>query len=132
MPDAPYRRAMHEVRDVVAGATPTHRHLRDRLLVLWTATLAVDLVCAVLVFLFERHESQSPITDLGTALFFSSTQLLTVSSQLQGPFSAAGRVLDVAMELYAITIVTALAGTFATFLHRRSQERARGQQETAP
>jgi hypothetical protein len=125
----PYRRAAREIRAVAGGATPTHLHLRDRLVVLWTVTLAVDGVCAVLIFLFERHEPQSPLTDIGTALFFSSTQLLTVSSQLQGPFSAPGRVLDVFMEFYAITIVAALAGTFATFLHRRSHERAAAQPE---
>jgi hypothetical protein len=126
---APYRRALGELRAVLSAATPTHRHLRDRLVVLWTVTLAVDLVCAGLMFLFERHESQTPLTDLGTALFFSSTQLLTVSSQLQGPYSVPGRVLDVFMEFYAITIVTALAGTFGSFLHRRSRERAVAQQE---
>ena len=129
MTDSPYRYAMREVRDVFAGATPTHRHLRDRLVVLWSVTLVVDLVCAVLIFLFERHEAQTPITDVGTALFFSSTQLLTVSSQLQGPFSAPGRMLDVFMEFYAITIVTALAGSFASFLHRRGTERRAEEQQ---
>ena len=89
-----------------------------------TVTVAVDLVCAVLAFLFERHEAQTEIHTFGSALFWTSTQLLTVSSNLQNPISAPGRVLDVLMEIYAITVVAALAGSFASFLHRRSLERA--------
>jgi hypothetical protein len=118
-----YRRAARELRDVLRGATPTHRHFRERLVVMVTVTVVVDLVCAGLVLLFEHDQPQTQIQSFGSALFFASTQLLTVSSSLQNPISAAGRVLDVLMEIYAITVVGALAGSFATFLHRRSRER---------
>lgn len=62
------------------------------------------------------------IKTLGSALFWTSTQLLTVSSQLKNPISAGGRVLDVLMEAYAITVIAALAGSIGTFLHKRSLE----------
>lgn len=124
MSTSPYRFAAREFRDVLLGSTPTHRHFRERLVVLGTVSIAVDLVCAVLGFLFERHEAQTEIHTFGSALFWTSTQLLTVSSNLQNPISAPGRVLDVLMEIYAITVVAALAGSFASFLHRRSLERA--------
>jgi hypothetical protein len=32
-------------------------------------------------------------------------------------------VIDILLELYAITIVTAMAGSFGAFFHRRSLER---------
>jgi hypothetical protein len=112
-----------EVRDVVRGATPTHHHLRDRLVAVALFTVAVDLVCAVLALLLERHAPQTEVKSFGSALFWTSTQLLTVSSQFKNPITTGGRVLDVFMEAYAITVVATLAGSFGSFLHRRSSER---------
>jgi hypothetical protein len=115
--------AAREVRDIGRAATPTHRHLRDRVVAVALFTVAVDLVCAVLGFLLERHAPQTEIKSFGGALFWTSTQLLTVSSQLKNPITPGGRVLDVFMEAYAITVVATLGGSFASFLHRRSSER---------
>jgi hypothetical protein len=112
-----------EVRDVARGATPTHHHLRDRLVAVALFTVAVDLVCAVLALLLERHAPQTEVKSFGSALFWTSTQLLTVSSQFKNPITTGGRVLDVFMEAYAITVVATLAGSFGSFLHRRSSER---------
>jgi hypothetical protein len=55
-------------------------------------------------------------------LFWTSTQLLTVSSSIQNPISFGGRVLDVAMEAYAITIVATLAGSIGSFMIKRAHE----------
>ena len=115
--------AVREIGRVARADTDTHRHLRERILAVVALTIAVDLVCAVLVFLFERHAPGSDVKSFGSALFFSSTQLLTVSSQMANPLTTAGRVLDVAMEVYAITVVASLAGMFGAFFHRRSDER---------
>jgi hypothetical protein len=112
-----------EVRDVARGATPTHHHLRDRLVAVALFTVAVNLVCAVLALLLERHAPQTEVKSFGSALFWTSTQLLTVSSQFKNPITTGGRVLDVFMEAYAITVVATLAGSFGSFLHHRSSER---------
>ena len=120
----PMRQAVGEARAVLAAATDTHRHLRERLVALAVMTLAVDLACALAAFLLERHVRETEIKSFGSALFWSSAQLLTVSSQMRNPLSAGGRVLDVFMEAYAITVVAALAGSFGAFFHRRSNERA--------
>ena len=71
----------------------------------------------------QRRPPGSDVKSIGSALFFSSTQLLTVSSSMSNPLTTAGRVLDVAMEAYAITVVASLAGMFGAFFHRRSDER---------
>jgi hypothetical protein len=42
------------------------------------ATIGVDLVRDLLALLFERHQKQTPILSLESALFWTSTQLLTV------------------------------------------------------
>lgn len=112
-----------EVRDVLRARTPTHSRLRDRLAGILVATIGVDVICTVLAFLFERHQKQTQITSIGSALFWTSTQLLTVSSSIQNPISAPGRVLDVAMELYAITVIGSLAGALGAFLIKRGEER---------
>jgi hypothetical protein len=116
------RDAAGEVRDVARARTPTHGRLRDRLVAITLTTLGVDLVCAVLALLFERHAQQTQIASFGSAIFWTSTQLLTVSSSMQNPITAAGRVLDVAMELYAITVIATMAGSIGAFMVRRGHE----------
>ena len=116
------RGAVDEVRDVVRAGTPTHRRLRDRLVAIGLATVGFDVVCAVLAFLFEHHQKQTQIESLGSALFWTTTQLLTVSSNIQNPISFPGRVLDIVMEIYAITVIGALAGSIGAFLIKRAEE----------
>jgi hypothetical protein len=111
-----------EVRDVARGASTTHRRLRERLVALAVATIGMDLVCALLALLLERHGPKTEITSFGDALFWTSTQLLTVSSSIQNPVTTGGRILDVVMEAYAIVVVGTLAGAFGAFLIRRGEE----------
>lgn len=125
----PFLTAGREIRAVVRAETETHRHLRERIVVVAAVTVVVDLVCAVLVFVFERHAAGTDVKSIGTALFFSSTQLLTVSSSMANPLTTAGRILDVLMEIYAITVVASLAGMFGAFFHRRSDERRKAEAE---
>jgi hypothetical protein len=48
--------------------------------------------------------------------------MLTVSSQLKNPISVGGRILDMFMEIYAISVIATLAGAFGSFLQKRGQE----------
>ena len=114
--------AAREFRDVLSAATVTHRRLRDQLVAIIVATVGVDLLFAVAAFLLERHSQQTEITTFGSAVFWTTTQLLTVSSQIKNPISVGGRVLDVFMEIYAITVIAALAGALGSFLQKRGQE----------
>jgi hypothetical protein len=114
---------MHEVRAVARAATPTHLHLRERLVAIGLATVGVDAVASVLEYLFERHAPRTGITSIGDAAFWTTTQLLTVSSQLPNPISTGGRILDVFLQIWAISVVAALAGSFGAFFHRRGLER---------
>ena len=93
---------------------PHHRRLVARLLVALALTLVVDLVGTILTYAFERH-AHGDIRSLGDALFFSTVQLLTVSSQISNPLTGAGRVVDVFLELWALVVVTGVAGSFAAF-----------------
>jgi hypothetical protein len=122
-PSPPFREWGREVHMLVRGRTPTHRHLRSRLAFLFVVTLALDAVASVLIFFFERHAPRTQISTLGDSLFWTSTQLLTVSSQLPNPISTPARVLDVFLQAWAISAVAILAGSFGAFFHRRGNER---------
>jgi hypothetical protein len=122
MPHTVLASAFREFRDVLRAATPTHRRLRDHLMTIVLVTIGIDLFCAIMAFLLERHSQQTEIKTFGSAAFWTTTQLLTVSSQIKNPISTGGRVLDVFMEIWAITVVAALAGAFGSFLQKRGQE----------
>ena len=111
-----------EVREVLRAGTPTHARLRDQLVAIALATVGFDIVCAVLGFLFEHDQAQTQIKSLGSALFWTTTQMLTVSSNIQNPISVPGRVLDVVMEIYAITVIGSMAGALGAFLVKRGEE----------
>jgi hypothetical protein len=122
MPHLVLGSAAREFRDVLRAATPTHRRLRDHLVTITVATVGVDLVCAIAALLLERHSQQTEVKTFGSAAFWTTTQLLTVSSQLKNPISVGGRILDVFMEIYAISVIATLAGAIGSFLQKRGQE----------
>ena len=132
MPGEIRRTGIREIRDIFRASTPAHLHLRWRLTFVVGSTLLVDAVCSVLILIFERHAPGTEITNLGDALFWTSTQLLTVSSQLPNPISTAARVLDIFIQAYAISVVAVLAGSWGAFFHRRSLERAPLEHRDAP
>jgi len=97
------------------GWEERHRRLVARLAVALALTALVDIVGALLIWRLELHAPGTEIHGFGDALFFATVQLLTVSSQLKNPLTAAGRLVDVALELWAIVVVASVAGSFASF-----------------
>lgn len=92
-----------------------HRRLVSRLGLALLFTLVVDVAGALLTFLAERRAHGTDIHTLGDAFFFSTVQLLTVSSQISNPLTAAGRVVDVVLQLWAVVVVASIGGAFAAF-----------------
>jgi hypothetical protein len=95
-----------------------HRRLLARLALVLFATLAVDAAGTVAVYFFERHAKGSEVRTLGQALFFTTVQLLTVSSQIKNPLTVAGRIVDVVLEVWAVVVVAGSAGAIAAFFQR--------------
>jgi voltage-gated potassium channel len=93
-----------------------HRRLIGRLLLILIATVVVDLVGTILVYLAERHARGTDIHTVGDAFFFTTVQLLTVSSQIKNPFTPFGRAVDIVLEVWAVLVVAGSAGAFASFL----------------
>jgi hypothetical protein len=92
-----------------------HRRLVSRVVFAFWLSVAVDLVCATLIWSFESGVKNSEIHGFADSLFFSTVQILTVSSQLRNPVTNAGRLVDVGLEVWAVFVVTAVAGAFASF-----------------
>jgi len=103
--------------------TVARRRFRSRIAVLAGASVALDIVAAGLAKVFENGAAHAFPTYFD-ALFWTTTQLLTVSSQLPNPQRTATKVLDVVLEAWAIIVVASLAATFADLLHHRTRHRA--------
>ena len=92
-----------------------HRRLSSRLLLVLVFTIVVDAIGTVLVYFFERSTAQTDIHTVFDAFFFTTVQLLTVSSQLKNPLSTAGRIVDIFLEVWAVIVVAGSAGAIASF-----------------
>jgi hypothetical protein len=92
-----------------------HRRLVSRLLLVLILTLIVDAVGTVLVYSFEQGVRGGEIHTFGDALFFTTVQLLTVSSQIRNPLTTGGRIVDVLLEVWAVIVVAGSAGAVAAF-----------------
>lgn len=99
----------------VASWGERHRLLIARLSIVAFATLVVDAIGTILVYFAERNAPDSEITSLGDALFFTTVQLLTVSSQIRNPFTTWGRVVDVFLEIWGVLVVAGSTGAAAAF-----------------
>ena len=92
-----------------------HRRLVARLIIAIGMTVVVLAVGSVLIWIFESGKKGGEINGYGDAVFFTAVQLLSVSSSITNPVSAVGKVIDVVLEAWAIFVVTAVAGSFASF-----------------
>ncbi len=92
-----------------------HRRLAARLIIALSLTLVVLAAGSVLIWVFESGEKGGDINGFGDSVFFTAVQLLSVSSSLTNPVTTVGKVVDVALEVWAIFVVTAIAGSFASF-----------------
>jgi H+/Cl- antiporter ClcA len=115
------RNAHQEVIAVAQAKTRTHRHLRRRLTIIFTATAVMAVLSTLVVYRTERHAQGTEIHDLFDAFIFSASQLLTASS-VASPATDFGKVLELFFDLWAITVVATLAGSFGAFFHARSKE----------
>ena len=74
-----------------------------------------DAAGTVLMWLFEDDVGRSEIHNLWDAFFFSTVQLLTVSSQMPNPVTTGGRIVDIVLELDRAVPRLGIAGVFASF-----------------
>jgi hypothetical protein len=92
-----------------------HRRLLARLVIAFALTLIVFVIGTALVWVFESGHQGGDIHGVGDAAFFTSVQILTVSSGAKNPLTTPGKIVDVVLELWAVFVITAVAGSFASF-----------------
>src|SRR4051794_334080 len=76
-----------------------HRRLLARLLLALILSAAVFVVGTILVW--QTESGRGDIGGLGDAAFFTGTQLLSVSSSMTNPLTAAGRGVDIFLEAWS-------------------------------
>lgn len=92
-----------------------HRRLLARVVLALVLSAVVFVVGTVLIWAFENGRHGSDIHGFGDAAFFTAVQLLTVSSSVKNPLTSGGKIVDVMLEGWAIFVITAVAGSFASF-----------------
>jgi hypothetical protein len=92
-----------------------HRRLLARLLLAFGASMVVFVVGTLLIWALESGRKGGDIHGLGDSAFFCAVQLLTVSSQIKNPLTSPGKAVDVFLEIWAVFVITVVAGSFATF-----------------
>jgi hypothetical protein len=106
---------------VARASSRTHYHLRRRIMVIFGATAVFALLSTLVVYLTEHHAKGTEISTLFDSFLFTASQLLTGSS-VANPHTDLGKVLELVFDLWAITVVASLAGSFGAFFHARSKE----------
>jgi hypothetical protein len=123
---------MEELHKLMYDTEGIHFHLRRRFMFVFGATFVVAVVGALGIYFFDRHAGRTEIHTYGDALFWTSGQLLTVSSQLKNPISTGARILDIFFEAWAISAVAALAGSLGSFFtHKHHQQMQKEPASTA-
>jgi phosphotransferase system glucose/maltose/N-acetylglucosamine-specific IIC component len=117
------KRLRSEVRLIARGASPTHIALRFRLVFLVLATLALDVVGTAVMYTLEHDNHASGFHTVFGAFFWVSAQLTTVSSQMPNPVTAGGKVMDLVLQAWAVSVVATLAASLASFFLARHHER---------
>ena len=92
-----------------------HNRLLRRLGIVLAATLVLDVLGTVAVYFLERHVQNTDIHTVFDAFFFTTVQLLTVSSQIRNPLTVGGRIVDIFLEIWAVIVVAGSAGAIAVF-----------------
>ena len=113
---ADLRRELHRL---MSGATAEHDRFRRRLTTLILLTAVIDAIGTTLIYVLEHGKQGSGIHSVFESFFWVTTQLLTVSSQMPNPVTTGGRIVDIFLELWAITVVATVAASFAAFLQKK-------------
>lgn len=92
-----------------------HRRLFARLLLAFGLSVVVFAVGTVFIWSLESGQKGGDINGFGDAAFFTGVQMLSVSSSIKNPLTSVGKIIDVGLEVWAVFVVTAVAGSFATF-----------------
>jgi hypothetical protein len=105
--------ALKEPAGLLFGHEKRHQRLHGRLIGLVTASLLLDFLIAGLLYRFDSF-SDKPHQNFGKAIAWTTSQMLVGGSSYAPP-AHAGHILEVVLQVYAIIVIAAIAGSFASF-----------------
>ena len=105
--------AWQELRGVLFGDEERHRRLHGRLLAILGVSLVLDAVVALCLFRFDTF-SDDGHRSLWKALGWTSSQMLVGGSSFTAQ-SIPGHLVEVALQVYGVTVIAAIAGSFASY-----------------
>lgn len=92
-----------------------HRRLLSRLVIAGAMSALVFVLGTVMIWAVESGHKGGDIKGFGDSAFFTAVQLLSVSSSINNPLTIPGKIIDIGLEAWAVFVVTAVAGSFASF-----------------
>jgi len=100
------KRLLQAVHQITLGA---------RFAYLLSLTVILVLLASVAVYLLERHTPSADIDSLGEALWWAAT-LVTMINSADDPVTLPGRVVGMALRLYALTVFGYLTASISTYI----------------
>lgn len=111
-----FKIAKKELRGLF-GNEEWHRRLHGRLLGILTVSLLLDVVVSAVLFFFDSF-SDKPDLNFGRAFAWTSSQMLVGGSSYTTQ-SWGGHIAEVLLQGYGVTVIAAIAGSFASFFLSR-------------
>jgi hypothetical protein len=112
-----HRIALQELRELFTGREDRHRRLHGRLLAVLVLTLVLDVLTSALMWSLETT-TDGLNRSVWKAFLWTSSQMLAGGSSLQAS-SVMGHVIEVVLQMYMVTVVAAVAGSFASYFAQR-------------
>src|SRR4051794_37745487 len=111
-PSTRRRIALCEAIDIVRGKEERHRRLHGRLLAVLVITFVLAVCVSLVMWWLEPGKGLGG--SFGNSALWVSSEILTGSSSLS-IYTPFGHVIEVAMQLYMVTVMAAIAGSFASY-----------------
>jgi voltage-gated potassium channel len=106
------------------GSKALHRFSKQSQLgYLFGVTVLVTLIGGIGIHLFERDATDGQLRTFGDSIWYSAALMTTVGSELD-PVTGGGRLIALAMMIYAMVVVVYLIGSVSAFLLAKTKEQA--------
>jgi hypothetical protein len=120
--DNPLHRVLDSLRATAFSQSDRFKQFRRHMAEITAATVAVIAIGTLFVFLFERHAPGTAISSIGDSLYWTTAQVLTVSSSMPNALTTGGRIVNVFLMAYAVVMIGLIVSVFSKVLLRGEDE----------
>ncbi len=112
-----------ELDHLIHGVSIAHEDLRNRLATAITLSVVADLIMTIAFYFLERGAKGSDIDSIWDAFYYTTATLTTIGSSQSNPVTTGGEVLTLVADIYAVTVISTIAGMFGAYFYHRTNER---------